>query len=208
MARVMFLTQGKKGLGILKKRREKMRRQEYMQTHTGRDIYTERKTEVKYSEVRFSVLSLCVAESPSSVEVVDGRGDRTRGGLLGPYREGSSLSLTCIAKGGQLLALCCLSCCCYLPCSSPHTCSFFLSVFNFFVCLVIFLFIVLFFLTSLLCFLSSVRIVYVLFQGFTVFRSFSFAYFFSHFSVSVCAVVSFGRVFSLFGCDSFFFQKF
>ena len=51
---------------------------------------------------------MCISESPSSVEVVDGRGGRARGGVLGPYLEDSSLSLTCIAKGGELISLCSL----------------------------------------------------------------------------------------------------
>ncbi|KAK8375180.1 hypothetical protein O3P69_014966 [Scylla paramamosain] len=55
------------------------------------------------SPTHTNFVNLTVVESPSSVEVVDGRGGRARGGVLGPYLEDSSLSLTCIAKGGSPL---------------------------------------------------------------------------------------------------------
>ncbi|XP_050734369.1 neural cell adhesion molecule 2-like isoform X2 [Eriocheir sinensis] len=53
------------------------------------------------SPTHTNFVNLTVVESPSSVEVVDSRGGRARGGVLGPYREGTSLSLTCMAKGGS-----------------------------------------------------------------------------------------------------------
>ncbi|XP_045127165.1 hemicentin-1-like [Portunus trituberculatus] len=55
------------------------------------------------SPTHTNFVNLTVVESPSSVEVVDGRGGHARGGVLGPYLEDSPLSLTCIAKGGSPL---------------------------------------------------------------------------------------------------------